>query len=311
MAKKGKVKIYWGRIFIALALLVAVIVLFVYTIKAIAGAFIDDDSKVESSSSVSSETEEKSDTLTVFVDPGHGGEEDCGAPSTDGTRFERDDNLSLALLVREKLEDMGVTVVMSHDDNTFVELENIAGSANKSDADLFVSIHRNSSEDNGQGIQAFVNWNAPKADTLLAENILDAFSSDEITQNRGVSFGYTGYDPSAHVNYYVCEHTAMPSCLLEVGFITDDEDNELYDTYKESYAQSIADGILKTAYQLGLIKDESGEVTTINLDNYSYPGAPDTEEVTYELAGISTTSSSSSSSEKKTTAKASSTEEAD
>ena len=42
----------------------------------------------------------------------------------------------------------------------------------------------------------------------------------------------------------------MTSCLVELGFITDDKDNELFDNNLENYAKAIAEGIIEE------IKDE-------------------------------------------------------
>ena len=38
----------------------------------------------------------------------------------------------------------------------------------------------------------------------------------------------------------------MPSCLIELGFISDDEDNKLFDENAEEYAKAIAKGIIET-----------------------------------------------------------------
>ena len=42
----------------------------------------------------------------------------------------------------------------------------------------------------------------------------------------------------------------MPSCLAEIGFITDDGDNCLFDDNLDAYAQAIADGIAKTLNEI-------------------------------------------------------------
>ena len=44
-------------------------------------------------------------------------------------------------------------------------------------------------------------------------------------------------------DYYVNKHTRMPSCLVELGFITSDEDNALYDAHLADYAAAIAQAI--------------------------------------------------------------------
>ncbi len=283
MAKKKKIKIYWGRIIFAAVVLFSFILLIAMAIKGVVKAFSSDDtpvSKEVSSVAESSEQKVRPQNIKVFLDPGHGGEEDPGALSSDETRYEKDDDLKIGLLVRDELISRGIEVEMSRDTDKFVELDEIVRLANKSDADLFVSLHRNSSGQ-GYGAEAWVNWNAPKADTLLADNILSALDESTISDNRGVEFGYTTYDYTAHVNYQVNEQTTMPSCLLELLFITDDGDNTLFDTYCEEYAEKIADGIEKTAYQLAIAKDPDNEIMPIDLNSYSYPDAPETVDVEY------------------------------
>lgn len=294
MAKKKKIKIYWGRIAFAAVVLIAFILLTVMAVKGIVKALSSDDtpvSKTVSSASESSEEEIKPQNFKVFLDPGHGGEQDPGALSLDGTRYEKDDNLKIGLLVRDELLSRGIDVEMSRDTDVFVELDEIVRLANESDADLFVSLHRNSA-DVGSGIEAWVNWNAPKADTLLADNILSALGTSTISSIRGVEFGYTSFDYTVHVNYQVNEQTTMPSCLLELMFVTDDGDNALFDTYCEEYAVKIADGIEKTAYQLAIAEDPDNEIAPIDLDSYSYPDAPETVDIEYTTESTETSSSS-------------------
>ena len=54
--------------------------------------------------------------ISVCLDAGHGGE-DCGA--TYGDRLEKDDNLRLTLLVRDKLEANGIKVYLTREDDTY------------------------------------------------------------------------------------------------------------------------------------------------------------------------------------------------
>ena len=61
-----------------------------------------------------------------------------------------------------------------------------------------------------------------------------------LSDDRGVRSG-TANNPNT--NYYVLGNTDMPSCLIEMGFITAKEDNRLLDTYHDAYARAIADGI--------------------------------------------------------------------
>ena len=84
----------------------------------------------------------------------------------------------------------------------------------------------------------------------LAENMLSALEDAGISKARGVK---SGYAKNADGNYYVNAHTNMPSCLAEIGFITSDEDNALFDENLDAYATAIAKGIVET---LGRMTEE-------------------------------------------------------
>ena len=235
-----KVKVYWDRIIIALILLILLIFGVVKVIMAIVGAIRgsgDDESSKEKaavSSTIdesSSEPEQTGYQLIVCVDPGHGGD-DGGAQNLEATRFEKNDTLAMGLKVREELEKMGVNVVMTRDDDSFVPLDEICNIANEANADLFVSIHRNSSEPEYKGVEIWVNNHEPQADTLLASNILSALDRVGITENRNVNYGFIGEPQS---NYQVNRQTHMPSCLVELGFITNDEDNKALDDNSDAW----------------------------------------------------------------------------
>ena len=81
----------------------------------------------------------------------------------------------------------------------------------------------------------------------MGENIMQALAKTDISADRGVK---TGYAKNPDGNYYVNAHTKMPSCLAEIGFITSDEDNKLFDEHLNDYAVAIADGIEKTLTEL-------------------------------------------------------------
>ena len=76
-----------------------------------------------------------------------------------------------------------------------------------------------------------------------------------LSENRNVNYGFIGEPQS---NYQVNRQTHMPSCLVELGFITNDEDNRLLDENSDAYAKAIADAVVKTATELG-ITDETGK----------------------------------------------------
>lgn len=263
-----QVKVYWDRIAIALVLLILLIFGIVKGIMAIAGAIkgSDDSSSVteaaaaaEEDDSSQAEPEDKEPQQYQFIvclDPGHGGE-DGGATDSTGKRWEKDDTFNMCNKVKEYLEAKGVTVAMTRDTDVLLSLEEICVNANNSKADLFVSIHRNSAEKRFKGVEIWVNNHEPEADTLLASNILTALDRVGINENRNVNYGFIGEPQS---NYQVNRQTHMPSCLVELGFITNDKDNELLDQNFDAYAQGMADAIIKTAKELGIVAEDGSRL---------------------------------------------------
>ena len=135
---------------------------------------------------------------------------------------------------------------MTRDDDSDVSLKDRCKKANKSKSDLFVAIHRNSSSD-GTGMEVWIKDKPSKEEKRLAEDILNALVKCSGQLNRGVTKGYRNTSGN---NYYVNANTDMPSCLVEVGFITNKEDNEKFDKLIDTYAQSIADAIYENLKKL-------------------------------------------------------------
>lgn len=179
----------------------------------------------------------KPDKICVVIDPGHGGN-DVGA--VNGGRYEKDDNLRLALKVKECLEEKGIDVILTRSDDTFISLENRCKIANSHSADLYVSLHRNSAKPDAQGVEIWIGSENSYRARSLAKYMLDGLSEAGISQNRGVRVGYISGE---NKDYYVNKNTDMPSCLVELGFITNNKDNELYDKNIDVYAQVIANAI--------------------------------------------------------------------
>lgn len=184
------------------------------------------------------------DEKTVCIDPGHGG---SSSGAVGFGRLEKDDNLRLSLKVRDILAERGYTVVMTRDGDTDISLEDRCKTANKNRASLFVSIHRNSSTDKGTGMEMWVHSSRPTDDMLLAENLLSALDKAGITKNRGI---HSGYRDGADMNYYINRNTKMPSCLAEIGFITNQTDNADFDNKLDAYALALADGIELTLKEM-------------------------------------------------------------
>lgn len=104
--------------------------------------------------------------IIVCLDAGHGGT-DAGA--VNGDRLEKNDNLRMALAVRDKLENAGserLTVLLTRTDDTFLELQQRVDLANENGATLFVSLHRNSG--GGKGVEV---WTSSLKEKAVWRNI--------------------------------------------------------------------------------------------------------------------------------------------
>jgi len=164
---------------------------------------------------------------TIFLDPGHGGR-DPGA--VNGTRLEKNDNLRLANAVRRNLQKQGFTVIMSRESDIDVTLAQRTNRANAANADLFISLHRNAfTNANANGTEVWVFTRPTAAELGLAGEIMERLAQVGIQSNRGVKMG----------NYHVLRESRMPAVLVELGFITNAWDNELFDNKLEEYSVAI------------------------------------------------------------------------
>lgn len=174
----------------------------------------------------------------VCIDAGHGGT-DVGAVLKD--RYEKNDTLKVAKLVEKELKKQKVRVIMTRKKDKAISLEERCKIANQKKADMFVSIHRNSAT-SGNGIEIWVNSKKDNNEIELANSILQKIEKTNISNNRGIKYGTIGGEDT---DYYVLKNTQMPSCLIELGFITDQKDNDLLDKNIKNYAKAIADGIIE------------------------------------------------------------------
>lgn len=179
------------------------------------------------------------ENICVVIDAGHGGS-DNGA--VNGGRLEKDDNLRLALKVKECLEEKGMKVVMTRSDDSYPTLEERCQLANSCSADLYVSLHRNSTVSEANGVEIWIGSEDSYGERKLAENMMKLLDDAGISKNRGVKVGYI---TDSSKDYFINKNTRMTSCLVELGFISSDTDNELYDKNTDAYAKAIADAIEK------------------------------------------------------------------
>jgi N-acetylmuramoyl-L-alanine amidase len=170
----------------------------------------------------------------VVIDAGHGGE-DPGARSVGGF-YEKDVNLAVALKVADLLEQRGIGVLMTRQQDRFIELEERANIANRRNADLFVSIHSDSNPDRSrQGFTVFV-ARAASPEAYRAATCI------------GQAMAATGADSHGirEADYKVLINTSGPAVLVEMGHLSNLQDTaRLRDPAGQNrLAQAIAAGIL-------------------------------------------------------------------
>ena len=167
----------------------------------------------------------------ICVDPGHGGS-DSGA--VNGSRYEKDDTLRIALLVRDNLSAQGCTVYMTRTTDEYVSLQERARIANDNKADVFISLHRNAfTNSSAKGIENWIYHGTDQTTEQFAKYVQDAVIGVKAQADRGVKKG----------NFYVTRETYMPACLLELGFISNDTDNQYFDQNIDEYAKAITKAI--------------------------------------------------------------------
>jgi N-acetylmuramoyl-L-alanine amidase len=169
----------------------------------------------------------------VVIDAGHGGDD----PGTIGLGhiYEKDINLEVARRVAALLEQRGVSVIMTRQQDRFVELEERAQIANRRNADLFVSIHSDSNPDRErQGFTVYVAKGA---------------SPDSYKAARAINQAMGGTGSDSHgireADYRVLVQSTCPAVLVELGYLSNaTEARRLQDSaYQTRLAQALADGI--------------------------------------------------------------------
>jgi len=193
--------------------------------------------------------------FTIVLDPGHGGT-DSGAVSAG--RREKDDCLRLALAVQRILQVQGQRVIMTRSTDVAVSLTARSAVSNQNNANIFVSIHRNSSTSTtANGVENYVFTSAPTVDLIYAHNVLDEIVDAGVQNNRGVM----------RANFAVLRNTNAPAMLLEMGFITNARDNQLFDQNFNAYAAAIARGIMQSLNGSSQLPPGFFFYTVVNGDN--------------------------------------------
>ncbi|HTA86318.1 MAG TPA: N-acetylmuramoyl-L-alanine amidase [Silvibacterium sp.] len=213
----------------------------------------------------------------IVVDAGHGGH-DSGTLGPDGIQ-EKDVVLDVALRLGQLLKQrLGADVIYTRDDDTFIPLETRTAIANKAQADLFISVHANSSPDaSARGVETYYLNFTTSADALevaarenavsdqsiheLSDLVKKIALQDKINESREFASdvdqslyeGLEGGNPGLKdrgvkkAPFVVLIGANMPSILAEISFLTNPSDaQELRDgKYRERIAESLYHGVAR------------------------------------------------------------------
>ena len=195
---------------------------------------------------------DKNTRRAIFLDPGHGGS-DSGA-FENGVK-EKDLTLSVYNKVSSRLASLGYTVLTSRNTDKDVGLVSRADQANKSNADMFLSIHFNAGgRGTAYGIETY--YYKPEDGYTPTINKENHNNPERIEKSRKLAnkiqqnllYKTGAYDRGVkRASFAVLRETSIPSILVELGFIDNQEEVNKIKTneYQEKLADGIVDGIVE------------------------------------------------------------------
>ncbi|WP_263356798.1 N-acetylmuramoyl-L-alanine amidase [Acidicapsa ligni] len=239
----------------------------------------------------------------IVIDAGHGGH-DSGTLGPGGIQ-EKDVVLDVALRTGKLLhQQLGAEIVYTRSDDTFIPLETRTAIANKAQADLFLSIHANSSsEPAARGVETYyLNFTSdPSAlDVAARENAVSSSSvhqlsdlvrqialKDKIDESRefaadvdqGLFAGLKSGNPGLKdrgvkkAPFVVLIGAQMPSILAEISFLTNPDDAQQLreGAYRQRIAESLAAGVERYLRGLSGIRPVSGKSSARGLGGGEEP----------------------------------------
>jgi len=222
----------------------------------------------------------------IVIDPGHGGH-DTGTIGPNGLE-EKDLVLDVAKRLGKLLDArLGADVIYTRQDDTFIPLETRTAIANQEEADLFVSIHANSSRDpDARGVETYyLNFtsNANALEVAARENAVSDKSIHELQDlvkkialkekieesrefaanvQQSLHSGLSTKSPGIRdrgvkkAPFIVLIGANMPSILAEISFVSNPGDERRLETaeYRQRIAESLYKGISKYVGGLSGVK---------------------------------------------------------
>lgn len=170
--------------------------------------------------------------LKITIDPGHGGSE-FGAIGCLGDK-EKDINLKLSLKLKQKLEDLGATVLITRENDKYLGLYERVKFSNANNADIFISIHNNALPDSladkpAKGTKVYYFYPQSKE---FAQILVNNISKETGLKNGG----------ARAQSFAVVRNTNVPSVLIEAGYMIDPDENSKL--INDNFQDKIIDGII-------------------------------------------------------------------
>lgn len=191
--------------------------------------------QVQDSNLKTKETPRKKGTLngvTIVVDAGHGGN-DKGTTGARGTD-EKDITLQTAAILASKLNAAGAEIIMTRESDEYIDLRKRVSVAHQHNADAFISIHYDATDDSS--ISGFTTYYMNSNQAALAQTVHAALSKKIQLRDRGAQPG----------NYLVLRENRQPSILIELGYLSNpsEEREVLKSQFREQATLGIYNGLL-------------------------------------------------------------------
>lgn len=175
--------------------------------------------------------------LSIVLDAGHGGN-DPGTVIND-TILEKDINLAVTQKVAVLLKEAGAAVSMIRETDEYVDLSDRNTLGNQITADLFLSLHCNSYEDDSSidGLEMYYHRNS-ETSKQYAEAMTQYMKSTNTIHVRDAS----------RQNMQVLRNSSMPAVMIEMGFLSNPQECENLNTplYQDFLARIITTSIVET-----------------------------------------------------------------
>lgn len=171
--------------------------------------------------------------VTVVLDAGHGGSD---GGTEEGAATEKDINLAVAVQMKKLLEAEGIAVILTRDQDVYVDLDERVRTANQDQADLFLSLHCNyyDKDSSIRGLECYY-AEGSESGRQLAEQIIRKMEEGNVVQARNAKPG----------NFHVLRGARIPAVLVEMGYLSNYAERKDLTSmdYQEKLAAELVNGI--------------------------------------------------------------------